>query len=294
MRVTGPVRHLRAAAVLLLAAGVAGCGTLPQPFRDRPGAMGARLAQPPMPPRLVVPPPQTALLSDDGSKALAALLARDLQLRQVPAYAQPAHPGDWRLDVTARTSGAEVVPDYVIRTPQGAIAGQLNGPPVSEAAWAAGATATLQQVAEAATPQLAATLSTINVTLQRADPNSIYNRPIRLAFLPVTGAPGDGDGALTRLMRARLTELGEQPQASEKDADFTVSGHVRVVPIGGGQDRVEIQWVLTDAQGRERGRVVQLNDVPAGSLDGYWGDIADAVTRQAAPGVRELVQKQKS
>ncbi|HET6182768.1 MAG TPA: hypothetical protein VFA03_04155 [Acetobacteraceae bacterium] len=283
-----PRRVLPLALTLLLAA----CGTLPQPFYGNPGRTGAQLAQLPMPPRLVVPPPATALLSDDGSKALAALLARDLQLREVPAYAEPGHPGDWRLDVTAETRGGVVIPSFVVRTPKGADAGRLEGAPVPAAAWAAGTPATLEQVAASATPGLATMLSGINTALQRSDPNSIYNRPIRLAFLPVTGAPGDGDAALTRLTRARLTELGEHLQDSAKDADFTVKGQVRVVPIGGGQERVEIQWILTDAQGRERGRVVQLNDVPAGSLDGYWGDVADAVSRQAAGGVRELVRKQ--
>jgi hypothetical protein len=247
-----------------------------------------------MPPRLIVPAPKTALLSDDASAALAVLVARDLQLRQVPAYAQKPHPGDWRLEITAQAHGASVLPRYVVLTPQGLVAGSMSGAPVPESAWAAGRPAMLESAAAEATPALASMLSDINVTLQKANPKGIYHRAVRLGFLPVTGAPGDGDAALTRLMQARLTQYGEHLRSTSKGADFTVRGHVRVVSIGGGQDRVEIQWVLTDAEGRERGRVVQLNDVPAGSLNGYWGDTAEAVVGQAAPGVQELVSKQKT
>ena len=69
-------------------------------------------------------------------------------------------------------------------------------------------------------------------------------------------------------------------------------GTVRVVPIGGGQERVEIQWSVANPGGDERGRVVQLNDIPAGSLNGYWGDVASAVAQEAAGGVRDVILRQ--
>jgi hypothetical protein len=37
---------------------------------------------------------------------------------------------------------------------------------------------------------------------------------------------------------------------------------------------------------------VQLNDVPAGSLNGYWGDVATAVAHEAAGGVRDVILRQ--
>lgn len=286
------MRPLPRFAALALPALLAGCGTLPQPFRGNPGAEARRLAQPPIPPRLIVPAPATALLSDEGGKALAALLARDLQLREVPAYAEIPHPGDWKLDVSAQNQGGDIVPVYVVRTPQGHDAGRFTGAPVPAAAWADAAPKTLEQVAAQATPQLADMLSHINTVLQQADPNSLYHRQPRLALPDVTGAPGDGDVSLTRLMRMQLTNIGEIVQNDPKGADFVVQGQVRIVPIPGGQQRVEIQWIITDAFGRERGRVVQLNDVPAGSLDGGWGEIAQVVAQQASGGVRDVVLKQ--
>jgi hypothetical protein len=61
---------------------------------------------------------------------------------------------------------------------------------------------------------------------------------------------------------------------------------------------VEIQWIVTQPSrsgtpgGAERGRVVQLNTVPAGSLSGVWGDVAQAVTEEASAGVRDVVLRQ--
>ena len=58
-------------------------------------------------------------------------------------------------------------------------------------------------------------------------------------------------------------------QDTATGADFTVQRRGADRADAGSQERVEIQWIVIDAQGDERGRVVQLNDVPAGSLDGY-------------------------
>lgn len=282
--------HLLALAVLPL---LASCGDLPQPFRGNPGDAARRLAaSPPVPPRLIVPAPGTALLSDDGSKALAVLLARDLQMREVPAYAEAGSPSDWVLAVTARYQGEAIVPVYTVRTPQGRDAGSLQGTPVPIAAWATGTLPMLEQVAGDAAPRLTAMLTGLNTSLQKADPNSLLNRSARVAVPDVTGAPGDGNTALTRLMRAHLSGLGEAVQTDPKDADFVVQGRVRVVAIGGGQERVEIQWIVSSPTAGERGRVVQLNDVPAGSLAHAWADVAEAVTEQASGGVRDVVLRQ--
>lgn len=275
------------------------CGTLPQPFLGNPGAAARRLAAaPPVPPRLIVPTPATALLSDEGGKAFAALLARDLQMREIPAYAEKGNASDWLLAVTARNQGPAIVPVYTVRTPQGHDAGSLQGPAVPTAAWAAAAPATLQKVAADGAQRLSVMLAGINTTLQHDNPDSLYNRAARVAVPDVTGAPGDGNEALTRLMRQRLTALGEMVQTDPKNADFIAQGRVRLVPIAGGQERVEIQWIVTDPRrtdatgGAERGRVVQLNDVAAGALNGTWGDVAAAVTKEAAGGVREVVLRQ--
>jgi len=67
---------------------------------------------------------------------------------------------------------------------------------------------------------------------------------------------------------------------------------VRMVPIGGGQQRVEIMWSVKLPSGDERGKVVQLNNIPAGSLDHYWADVAMIVATEAAGGINDVIARQ--
>ncbi len=108
----------------------------------------------------------------------------------------------------------------------------------------------------------------------------------------MTGAPGDGNVSLTKQMKTHLAALGPMVQDDADGADFIVQGNVRMVPIAGGQQRVEIQWTVTAASGDERGKVVQLNDIPAGSLDHYWADVAVVVATEAAGGVNDVIKRQ--
>jgi hypothetical protein len=108
----------------------------------------------------------------------------------------------------------------------------------------------------------------------------------------VTGAPGDGNMVLTRQMRARLAVLGPIVLTTPTGADFVVQGDVKVVPIPKQQERVEIQWSVRTPTGDERGRVVQLNEIPAGTLDRYWGDVAVVVAAEASNGVNDVIQRQ--
>jgi hypothetical protein len=108
----------------------------------------------------------------------------------------------------------------------------------------------------------------------------------------VTGAPGDGDFQLTRQMKLQLPQQGEQVQEGVPGADFIVACEVKTAPGSPGTERIEIQWVVRDAQARELGRVVQLNEVSPGSLDRYWGETALVVAQEAAGGVREIIINQ--
>jgi hypothetical protein len=38
--------------------------------------------------------------------------------------------------------------------------------------------------------------------------------------------------------------------------------------------------------------VVQLNEIPAGTLDRYWGDVAVVVATEASGGVNDVIRRQ--
>jgi hypothetical protein len=264
---------------------------LPEPFLGNPGATARRLAEP-LTPLLAVPPGSKTLLPDAASKDLAQQIATALQATEVPAMVRAPEKNDWRLITRAELDGDEVRPLFSVQNPQGQEQGSAEGELVPLDIWSNAAPALLQQVAAEAAPRIGAVLTSIRIAHDKADPASLYNRAAKVEVADVTGAPGDGDQSLTQQMRTRLAVLGPVVLTTPTGADFIVQGVVKVVPIPKRQERVEIQWTVKTAAGDERGRVVQLNEIPAGTLNQYWGDVAVVVATEASNGVNDVILRQ--
>ena len=295
-QVRSPIVTRLTALLLLLV--LTSCGGLPRPFEGYPGATAARLAQPP-PARLSVAPPKAALLPDKASAQFADAMAEALSGQDVPAIATAPRKGDWRLEMTAQlgdgAQASDVIPIYTVFDSTGEQAGVQQGQPVEASVWSQGSLATMKTAAANAAPGIADLLSRIEASRRASDPNSLVNRPAKLVVPDVTGAPGDGNRQLARQMRLALAGQGMLVQdVTPKDGqtDFTIAGKVVAVPIAGKMTRIEIQWIVSDPKGDERGRIVQLNEVPAGSLDRLWGDVAVVVASEAAGGVKDVVARQ--
>ena len=273
---------------LALALLLAGCGDYPQPFLGHPGATAQRLSHPP-PSRLDVPVPATSLLSDQAASVWSVMAAHALDDQAIPAAASPARPSDWSLRLSATLHGATVTPSYALLDPKGEPQGTTEGTPVSAARWASGDPALLRAETTASAPKVIALMTSVDAAIRQSDPNSLVNRPARIFLAGVTGAPGDGNATLAKQLRLQLPDTGDVVQGAARDADFTVRGEVRVVPDPHGTERVEVTWIITDSEGRESGRVAQLNDVPKGTLDVYWGDVALVVAQQAASGIHDVI-----
>lgn len=275
----------------ILCLGLAACGDLPAPFMGNPGATARRLAQP-LTPILSVAPPTQALLTDAAGRAFATDLAESLADIEVPALARVPRKEDWRLDISAEQRGDSVVPKYTVRDPKGEDQGSVEGPLVKTPDWYASSPALLRKVALDSTSKISTLLTSIRISRDMADPNSLYNRPAKVAVLDVTGAPGDGNISLTRQMRDQLAKYGPMVQTESRGADFIVQGEVKVAPLPSRQERVEIQWFVKTPGGDERGRVVQLNEIPAGTLAGFWGEVAVVVAAEASAGINDVLVRQ--
>lgn len=281
--------NARRGAVLLLAALLAACGDLPQPFRGRPGGDAARLATP-LALRLAVPPPQSALLSDAAGLQLSERLAEALQAQEVPAVATDAPwPLDWRVEITADRQGATVVPRFRLLDADGRPQAATDGGPVPVAAWADADAALLARVAGAAAPGLSRLLLQVDAARKAIDPAALAAGPPRIRLGGIRGAPGDGNAVLAARMREQLGGQGFVVQDAADGASYGLDATVRMAPAAAGQQLVELVWIVSRRDGEELGRIAQLNEVRAGSLDRFWGDVAYAAAEEAAPGVRTVV-----
>ena len=270
-------------AALLLA--LAGCGSLPRPFEGAPGATAVRLAAPP-PSRLAVPPPKTGVAGADATPFSVAM-AKGLRDMEVPAFATAARPGDWVLDIAATETGSSIIPAYTVRDPKGAARGTTQGAPVSAAEWTR--PGGMEKTAAAQLRGVGDLLTKIEAERRENDPSSLVNRPSRIFVPDVTGAPGDGNTSLARQMRRELPQYGFTLLEKPESPDFVVRGTVKITPAAGKQDTVEITWVVQDSAGAEAGKIAQLNDIPRGSLNGLWVDVAVVVAQEAANGVHGVI-----
>jgi len=282
---------LLAGLALLLAA----CGIQPRPPHwGNPGGAAPWLSRP-LAVRIAIPPPEAALLPAAEAAQLAEAVSLALQAGDVPATATSPLPLDWRLVIQAENRGGRVRPTYRLLDADGRPQGSVAGNPVPTADWAAAAPPTLRAVAADAGTRVSQLILGIQAARAAAPPGALAAGPERLRLLPVTGAPGDGNQALTNRLREFLTAQGYVVQDLADGAAFAVTAEVSVTPAPAPRtERVEIQWIVSRRDGHELGRVLQLNEVPAGRLNGFWGDIAYAAAQEAAGGVRQVIRNAAS
>ncbi len=283
------MRHARGSLLgAVLLSSLAGCGDLPEPFKDNPGPTAIRLSAPP-PARRAGPVPADSLLSNEGSALWASDTAASLDDQSVPAEAHPVRRGDWTLVLAATLAGDTVVPRYTVLMPGGQVRGRIDGTPVAAVQWADADAAALAATAKDEAPKIADLLTGIQASIRNADPNSLMHRPAKIFLGGVSGAPGTGDKELEDGLRHQLAFHGDLIAETGREADYRVVAAVGLAPPKGGQEVGEIDWHVLDATGHDAGNVTQINSVPAHSLDAGWGDIADAASVEAANGIQQVV-----
>ena len=279
-----------ALSLLLASLALAACADIPRPYRGAPGGLASRLAVP-LAIRLAVAPPGQALLSDASARQYAEALSEALQAQEVPAVATAAPlPLDWRLVVTAESRGAQVAPRFDIQDADGRSQGAVPGAAVPIQRWAEASADTLSASAQQAAPAVARMLLGVQAARASASASAIAGGPVKLRLIPVRGAPGDGNQALTARLREFLSNRGYVVQDLADGAAFGVTAEVNMASGSPGKQRVEIQWIVSRRDGEELGRVLQLNEVPAASLSRFWGDVAYAAAEEAAGGVQTIIR----
>lgn len=271
-----------------------GCVTVPHPFEKESGQGLTGLTEPP-PSRLIIPIPTQSLLNDKDSALFSEDMVKAMLDQTVPAVVKSVQKDDWVLNIKVISRDAMVVPTFSIVAPNGKVQATREGMPVSAKDWSGiHNKEILNQVAQQAAPVVTEVLTGLQARHMDSDPNSLKHRAAKVYFKGVVGAPGDGNRVIAQQFSISFPDQSNALQFKADKADYVVSCHVNVTdgPAGVRNNpvqHVDIVWEIMDSKGKEAGKVSQINDVPAHSLDVYWGDVGTAVGEEAAGGIKHVI-----
>ncbi len=232
---------------------------MPEPSVTEPTTM----EQPAEPSSLVMAPPAVpppTLLSPEAQRSATQSMLPE------PSF-----------DIAATTLGA-LPPEPASGAPAGMLAGPPPEPdpePEPQAPAAA--------LDSAASPMPDRVMQPDNTDL----PPVVWGKPSFL-IRPVTGAPGNGNEALTEAIKRALRDKDMTITEDPRQAGYLVVGKVDVGAPVNGRQQARIVWQVTTITGDEVGKAIQENAVTAGSLDGRWGRVAKIVSVAAVNGIQEL------
>ena len=226
------------------------------------------------------------------AEKLGPAMASALQEREIAASDKAASISSYELvgriqQMPASDGKAVMVALWELRDPAGGQLGERAERIEATASdWQEGNDDAVARLAAASAAQLAGLLQ------DEAPAEAASGGRTRLRVSGVAGAPGDGGDSLANAMTEQLKQqdltIVTDPQA---EADLVLSAEVAVASPKAGKQNVKIVWHLRRQDGGEIGTVAQENDVPAGLLNGAWGDIAYMVAISARDGVMQLVAR---
>jgi hypothetical protein len=279
----------RAAPLLLLSLLLPACQPLPHPFADDRPPPASPILSPPEAVGIVVQP--VAGVPAPMARVLAGAMVAALQKEDVPADTVAGNERSYRLTgiATPRPAGGtvRVAVTWQLSGADGhAVATETAAAEIAAAAWAAGS-------ADAVKPLVApAAMLARRVEGDTPKEHAVTAATLGIVPVAVTGAASDGGHALSMAIAAALHHAGVPLQEKPGDRpSFLLAGTVDVGAAKSGRQDVKITWALSRADGKSIGQVSQENAVPAGSLDGRWGDTAYDVAAAAVAGIVELLQR---
>lgn len=285
-----PLSLRRAAALLVASVLLLGCQPLPHPFADNRPPPTSPILSPPDAAGIVVQ--QVVGAPPASSQALMTAMVEALQKEDVPADTGAANARSYRLVGTATaTPAGDIVRVSVAWLLSGAdghvVASETGAADVPSQSWQQGGADAAKALVAAAAPGLAR-------RVEGDVPKEHAVRAATLGIVPitVTGAKGEGGHELSLAIASVLQRAGVALQDKPGEAPtYVLTGKVAIGAAQAGHQDVKIVWAVSRVDGKEIGQVSQENAVPAGTLDGPWGDTAYDVATAALSGIVELLRR---
>jgi len=226
------------------------------------------------------------------AEKLGPAMASALQQREIAASDKTASIGSYELvgkieEMPSSGGRAALVAVWELRDPSGQSLGERTERLEAAAHdWEQGTDDAVARLAAASADRLATLLQDDSPT------EAQVGGPTRLLISGVGGAPGDGAESLSRaigeVLKRQDVAIVTDPEAK---ADLVLDADVVIAKPKAGKQNVKIVWRVRRKDGSEIGTVGQENDVPAGLLDGAWGDVAYMVAVSAQDGIMQLVER---
>lgn len=223
---------------------------------------------------------------------LAEAMAEALAEANVPASTTVSNSGSYFLVARVAASAIDenetklLILWELLDHDGGLVGRHLQHETVAQRAWTRGQGSVIHQITEGAARPIAAFIQDSASGAQPV-PDA---RPI-IAIMPVEGAPGDGDQQLPRAIRYFLERAGYEVTDDLSEARAVIMGTVQTSPPRAGAQKVDMTWSVMTPEGMELGVVNLDNTVPAGALDGRWGETAYAAAGGAAEGIAAILER---
>ncbi|TAL02688.1 MAG: hypothetical protein EPO08_06365 [Rhodospirillaceae bacterium] len=268
---------------------LAGCGSVPQPFRGTPKVTHDN-------PLLDVPAATgVAILPVGGlptplSDAFTKAIADRLEALEIPAATVPQS-GALGFIVSGQAGPVSDGPTgqsfdvaWTVKSRHGGIAGHFVQV-VSITPGEGGSTAAAAVTAKLITGAMGLT----DEVPTAAGSTTVGGTPKipSVSVKPVDGAPGDGRQALALAVLQALSDVGVR--RDDVRPDVVLFGKVEAKPANLSSQDVAISWRAVARDGRELGTVKVENIIPNGVLDGPWGPTAFAIAAAAQQDLLRLI-----
>jgi hypothetical protein len=269
---------------------LAACQPLPHPFADDAPQRGSAMLT-------LRDSASVTIAPIDGTprataEKLGPAMASALQQREIAASDKTASIGSYELvgkieEMPPSGDKVALVAVWELRDPSGQSLGERTERLEATARdWEDGSEDAVVHLAAASAERLAALLQ------DDAPTEADSGGQTRLRIVGVEGAPGDGREsllrAITEILKRQDLAIVTDPEAK---ADLVLDADVVVANPKAGKQNVKIVWRVRRKDGGEIGTVGQENDVPAGLLDGPWGDVAYMVAVSAQDGIMQLIAR---
>ena len=230
-------------------------------------------------------------VSEPFASEMAAAMAEALQAENVPASLRGGAAASYFLtgDTAMSRNGDGSVTlrlTWDLSAPDGALVGshdQRERMPAPNA----GTGPLLEALAAGGAPAIADLIQRD----EPPEPLAVAPAGPAVAIGAIAGAPGTGARDLAAALAVTLPIYGVRVADDAGTAGFRLVGDVGLGPVDGATQRLALVWRVLDATGEEVGRLDQANDIPAGSLDGAWGELAFLIADGIASGVASILER---